>query len=33
VLRGHFGRVEKLDPGRHHNDLWLAFTGHDQILT
>jgi RimJ/RimL family protein N-acetyltransferase len=33
VLRGHFGRVEKLDPARHRNDLWLAFNGHDQIWT
>jgi RimJ/RimL family protein N-acetyltransferase len=33
VLRGHFGRVEKLDPARHSADLWLAFTGHDQIWT
>ncbi len=33
VLRGHFGRVEKLDPARHRNDLWQAFTGHDQIWT
>src|SRR3984957_13848449 len=33
VLRGHFGRLEKLDPSRHRADLWLAYTGHDQIWT
>ena len=33
VLKGRYGRVEKLDPARHKTDLWLAFTGHDQIWT
>ena len=33
VLRGRFGRVEKLDPSRHRADLWAAFAGHDQIWT
>jgi RimJ/RimL family protein N-acetyltransferase len=33
VLKGRFGRVEKLDPSRHHADLWAALTGHDQIWT
>ena len=33
VLHGRFGGVEKLDPARHRTDLWLAFTGHDQIWT
>jgi RimJ/RimL family protein N-acetyltransferase len=31
VLKGRFGRVEKLDPARHAADLWLACSGHDQI--
>jgi RimJ/RimL family protein N-acetyltransferase len=33
VLKGRYGRVEKLDPARHKTDLWLAFTGHDHIWT
>ena len=33
VLKGRYGRIEKLDPARHKTDLWLAFTGHDQIWT
>jgi RimJ/RimL family protein N-acetyltransferase len=33
VLKGRFGRVEKLDPSRHCADLRLALTGHDQIWT
>jgi RimJ/RimL family protein N-acetyltransferase len=33
VLKGRFGRVEKLDPSRHNADLWAALTGHDQIWT
>jgi RimJ/RimL family protein N-acetyltransferase len=33
VLKGRFGRVEKLDPSRHRADLWAALTGHDQIWT
>ena len=33
VLKGRFGRVEKLDPSRHRADLWEAVTGHDQIWT
>jgi RimJ/RimL family protein N-acetyltransferase len=33
VLKGRFGRVEKLDPSRHCSDLWRALTGHDQIWT
>jgi RimJ/RimL family protein N-acetyltransferase len=33
VLKGRFGRVEKLDPARHGADLWMAFAGHDQIWT
>jgi RimJ/RimL family protein N-acetyltransferase len=33
VLKGRFGRVEKLDPSRHHADLWAALAGHDQIWT
>jgi RimJ/RimL family protein N-acetyltransferase len=33
VLKGRFGRVEKLEPARHRADLWAALTGHDQIWT
>jgi RimJ/RimL family protein N-acetyltransferase len=33
VLEGRFGRVEKLDPWRHHADLWAALATHDQIWT
>jgi RimJ/RimL family protein N-acetyltransferase len=33
VLKGRFGRVEKLDPSRHRADLWQAFAGRDQIWT
>jgi RimJ/RimL family protein N-acetyltransferase len=33
VLEGRFGRVEKLDPWRHHTDLWAALATHDQIWT
>ncbi len=33
VLKGRFGRIEKLDPLRHRADLWFAFEGHDHIWT
>jgi RimJ/RimL family protein N-acetyltransferase len=33
VLRGRFGRIEKLDPVRHLGDLWQAVEGHDAIWT
>jgi RimJ/RimL family protein N-acetyltransferase len=33
VIEGRFGRVEKLDPWRHHADLWAALATHDQIWT
>jgi RimJ/RimL family protein N-acetyltransferase len=33
TLTGRFGRVEKLDPKRHTDDLWQAVDGHDQIWT
>jgi RimJ/RimL family protein N-acetyltransferase len=33
VLKGRFGRVEKLDPARHRADLWAALADHDQIWT
>ncbi len=33
VLKGLFGRIEKLDPLRHRADLWFAFEGHDHIWT
>jgi RimJ/RimL family protein N-acetyltransferase len=33
TLSGGFGRVEKLDPKRHTDDLWQAVDGHDQIWT
>src|SRR5260221_14362462 len=33
VLKGRFGRIEKLDPSRHRADLWLALSGHDHIWT
>src|SRR5258708_17863896 len=33
VLKGRFGRIEKLDPSRHRADLWEAVTGHDQLWT
>jgi RimJ/RimL family protein N-acetyltransferase len=33
VLKGRFGRIEKLDPSRHRTDLWLALTGHDHLWT
>jgi RimJ/RimL family protein N-acetyltransferase len=33
VLTGRFGRVEKLDPKRHTDDLWQAVNGHNQIWT
>ena len=33
VLKGRFGRVEKLDPARYRADLWAALAGHDQIWT
>jgi len=33
VLRGRFGRVEKLDATRHGDDLWQAVRGHDHIWT
>jgi RimJ/RimL family protein N-acetyltransferase len=33
VLKGRYGRIEKLDPARHRTDLWLALSGHDPIWT
>lgn len=33
VLKGQFGRVEKLNPARHGDDLWHATGGHDRIWT
>jgi RimJ/RimL family protein N-acetyltransferase len=33
VLEGRFGRVEKLDPARHRDDLWAALQGHDHVWT
>ena len=33
TLTGRFGRVEKLDPKRHADDLWQAVDGHDEIWT
>jgi RimJ/RimL family protein N-acetyltransferase len=33
VLTGRFGRVEKLDPKRHADDLWQAVKGHDEVWT
>jgi RimJ/RimL family protein N-acetyltransferase len=33
VLKGRFGRVEKLDPSRHRADLWEALKGHDPVWT
>jgi RimJ/RimL family protein N-acetyltransferase len=33
VLKGRYGRVEKLDPARHGGELWAAFAGHDDIWT
>jgi RimJ/RimL family protein N-acetyltransferase len=33
VLEGQFGRVEKLNPARHRDDLWRATAGHDRIWT
>jgi RimJ/RimL family protein N-acetyltransferase len=33
VLEGQFGRVEKLNPARHGDDLWHAMVGHDGIWT
>ncbi|HEY4407271.1 MAG TPA: GNAT family protein [Xanthobacteraceae bacterium] len=33
VLEGRFGRVEKLEPSRHHADLWAGLAGQDQIWT
>jgi RimJ/RimL family protein N-acetyltransferase len=33
VLKGRYGRIEKLDPARHRTDLWLALNGHDHIWT
>jgi RimJ/RimL family protein N-acetyltransferase len=33
VLEGQFGRLEKLDPTRHRDDLWRAIAGHDHIWT
>jgi RimJ/RimL family protein N-acetyltransferase len=33
VLKGRYGRVEKLDPTRHHGDLWAAFADNDEVWT
>jgi RimJ/RimL family protein N-acetyltransferase len=33
VLKGRFGRIEKLDPTRHCADLWLSLRDHDQVWT
>jgi len=33
VLEGQFGRVERLNPARHGDDLWRATAGHDRIWT
>jgi RimJ/RimL family protein N-acetyltransferase len=33
VLQGRFGRVEKLDPGRHGAALWTELKGHDALWT
>jgi RimJ/RimL family protein N-acetyltransferase len=33
VLEGQFGRVEKLSPACHSDDLWNALVGHDSIWT
>jgi RimJ/RimL family protein N-acetyltransferase len=33
VLEGRFGRVERLDPGRHATDLWRAFGTDDRLWT
>ncbi|HEY6257481.1 MAG TPA: GNAT family N-acetyltransferase, partial [Xanthobacteraceae bacterium] len=33
VLKGRFGRIEKLDASRHRDDLWHALEGHDQVWT
>lgn len=33
ALEGRFGRIEKLDPGRHADPLWQAVTGHDVLWT
>jgi RimJ/RimL family protein N-acetyltransferase len=32
-LQGRFCRIEKLDPGRHGDDLWRALKGNDQVWT
>jgi RimJ/RimL family protein N-acetyltransferase len=32
-LEGRFSRVEKLDPGRHTEGLWLALKGDDRVWT
>src|SRR5262249_50626808 len=32
-LAGRHGRVEKLDPKRHTDDLWQVVEGHDEIWT
>jgi RimJ/RimL family protein N-acetyltransferase len=33
TLQGRYGRIERLDPGRHGRDLWNAFKGRDHIWT
>ncbi len=33
ALEGRFGRVEKLDPARHANDLWRAFGADERLWT
>jgi RimJ/RimL family protein N-acetyltransferase len=33
ILEGRFGRVEKLDPGRHAADLWRALSADDRLWT
>jgi RimJ/RimL family protein N-acetyltransferase len=33
VLKGRFGRIEKLEPSRHRAGLWSALEGHDHVWT
>jgi RimJ/RimL family protein N-acetyltransferase len=33
ILEGRFGRVEKLDPGRHATDLWRVLSADDRLWT
>lgn len=33
VLRGHYGRIERLDAARHAASLWRALAGHDAVWT